>query len=261
MGSRGGDGGSRYDQYYGRGMPSLILYTDGRLLRRLYGEGRVCSYVESQLTQQEQCALLAQIANTGFLELPVEDDSEEIYEFDETTQYSDGAPHVTILINGEHPNGIAIYGPYIPYTIDEVRALYDLLDGLRPPAVSYQPDQLLLWVEKGAGDVYQADQITPTPWPAGLPALQALHASRTPVPYETYPDRVVVDTGGELILTGEPLGDIWDYFGRQMTGGWFVEEGDVYYVIVRLLLPHETGVTWIPYEPYRFPMPFACPGE
>lgn len=263
MGSNGGDGGTVYDQYFGRGMPELILYTDGRLLRGRWEDIRGRSYTESYLTEEQQCALLAQVAETGFLEIPFDGFTEEIYEFDETTQFSDGAGYQTILINGETPKGIHVYGPYMQYAITEVRMVYDLLENLNPPAVPYQPESLLLWIETGVGQghAYLEEQITPTPWPSDLPSLHTLHAYRSIVPYRVFSQDTLVDVGGVVFVYGENVVPIWNTFGRQTGGGWFVEEDKLFFVVARLLLPHEQGITWVPREPYRFSLPFECAGD
>src|SRR5688572_11350718 len=159
FGFYGGDGGNDYDAYLGRDAPRLVLYTDGQFILKSDG-----AFIETMVTADEMCSLRSQIEQTGFLNA-----SEPFITTDE--YLGDGAGEVIIQINGERNNKVNIYGPALPYAIEPISATYRLLRDFRPAGAlqPYQPDKIVLWVEKP--DPAYVDISMVQPWPSELPDL------------------------------------------------------------------------------------------
>lgn len=246
----GGDGGSPYLDYLGRNTPSLILYTDGQMLIR---EGRFEHASEGYIYQQgtlapdEMCSLFLAIEKTGFFEVEAngfQGDSDPIYEFDDSVQFSEGGPTYRIHISGPRPKKTYIYFTYVPYLIDEVRATYDLLSSYPlSDTTVYQPNQVVLWIEEDNGEEEKEVQS----WPDYLPPLLELITS---VDYATFEGAVIQENVDSLL----------QLFDNRMTSMSFSEDGKQYRVIARPLLPHETPLSfiWWPHQVAEFPLPFEC---
>ena len=250
----GGDGGSASDFYFGRGAPKLVLYASGDLVRKECPESRGCQFVHSTLTAEAICQLRSRLISTGLFQLPdpgYNMDTSPWYQFDDTTEYSDGASGIIIQVNGEPSAQVDIYGPYLRYAIRPIRDAVDLLEEYHPPAASpYSPETLLLWIEEGRG--LSEEDASPNQWPSALPPLHELWNERVQ-------DRGFFG-GSDVVLTSEEARTVYDLFNKRMSGMLFTQEGIIYYLIARPLLPHETPERFSPFpsRPQSFPYPFPC---
>lgn len=230
----GGDGGTNYDKYFGRGMPDLILFNDGQMLIRdrndiskswLENEW----FVEIFLAQDEIQELFAQIESAGFFEKIQErsnSDADWLYNFDETTEFSDGVGGPLLCITlGDETNCIPIYAPYIPYLVPEIANTLSLIQDFHPADkvyIPYAPETMNLWIEP-MRDTIRTDEVSQT-WPENLPAVSQL--------LEQYPSGIVR-------LHGDEAMPFFTLFDSQIDDGLFSDDGIEYYMISRPLLPSE----------------------
>ena len=250
--SNQGDGVYLYADFLENPLTEVVLYTDGQAVR-----GNSQGWSEAWLTPVEMCDLLGQIAATGLLELDGGDgdwSEEDTHAFDETTQYSDGAPADYFIINGNPPIIIRLYLPYKPYLRPEVSAAITVFrDYPTHDRQRYQPQRLWVWVEPGWGELFEwvswPDYLTPNPtpetdsWPDDLPPLASLVAG---------------DDYWPALIQGP---QVTAFEGLPKSLGVYRDEGLDYFVIVRRLLPHEPP-TWYGYSGSRdtpFELPFSCP--
>ncbi|MCB8988156.1 MAG: PD40 domain-containing protein [Ardenticatenaceae bacterium] len=241
-GITGGDGGSDTDLYYGRGMPRLVIYTDGQMIFR-EGNWREEYFLEATVSPDEMCDLLAQLQEFGFFE-----NYDPIYAFDETTEYSDGAGAGIIHVNGPLSKRLTFYGPYEDYLIPPLKQSAEFISDYRPSVNTlYMPERLVLWVEV-ASETLPENAIV-NPWPDTLPQITDL-----------WQDPI----NGEVLVEGELVAPIMELFDYRMSNQWFSDEGVTYSVILRPLLPNETPFPQLwdyqDYAPHSFNLPFSCPG-
>lgn len=234
LGYTGGDGGTNYDEYFGRGMPDLVLFTDGQLLLRDKNEisGRSFEdewYIETFLSPEEILNLYLQIeASDFFIKVQAGNkySDEWLYNFDETTQFSDGAGGPALCIYHEDKrNCVEIYGPYIPYLVPEIANTLSLIQGFHPANKDYTlyaPETMILWIEP-MRDTIRTDEVSQT-WPENLPAVSQL--------LEEYPSGIV-------LLHGDEAMTFFTLFDSQINDGIFSDDGVEYYMILRPLLPSE----------------------
>lgn len=239
FGSFGGDGVPPFRNYYGSNTPELIIYTDGQTVLRQDNEDEEgYSFWETTLSSEEMCHLLGQINNSGFFN-PLD----EIYAFDETTEYSDGASNFVIQVNGPLTKTVSIYSKHTGYLVDPIDVVYDLFANYQPvtPVQPYTPQQLLLWITPP----FNEENLILSEWPAELPALTEIWHARTEP---------------QLLIEGELIAPIQNVFSGQITAKNFLIGDEVYSVVMRPLLPHETPANFsiYPHEPTSFNLPFAC---
>jgi Tol biopolymer transport system component len=212
FGGYGGDGGSNTDGYYGRFTPSLIIYGDGQLLLRegVYRES--ITFSEATLSPSEMCILRQQIETTGFLE-----PRDKFF-----TQNGGGAGAGVLGIQVENIV-YTFYGPDVQNLVEDLAAGIELIENYRPAKafIPYYPTYLRLWIEEITPD----EQITPLMWPSNLPTLEELWSDREQ---------------NIILVEGEWVEPIFNLFSRQLTQKIFQEEDNVYSIIARPLLPHET---------------------
>lgn len=229
----GGDGGTDYDTMFGRRMPDLILFADGQLLLRDKNDSSNNWfenewYLETTLSQEEIDELFVQIESLGFftqLEKRTQPESEWLYNFDETTQFTDGAGGVTLCIYKEEHNCIAIYGPHIPYLVPEIGNTLMLIQNFNPTDknyVPYEPDMMILRIQP-MQDFHATDEVAQT-WPEDLPPVSEL--------LKQYP------SGAALFQEDEAM-KYFELFDLKINDAIFVSEGIEYYMIARPLLPAE----------------------
>lgn len=228
----GGDGGSNYDEYFGRGMPDLILFSDGQLLLRDKNETSQRWfenewYIETYLSLEEIQNLFLQIEAAGFFTKLQEGSgySEDwLYNFDETTQFSDGVGGPALCVYHEDKrNCVEIYGPYIPYLVPEIANTLSLIQDFHPADkiyTPYAPETMILWIETMRENI-GTDEI-PQIWPEELPTVLEL--------LEQYPSGVV-------LLQADEAMTYFTLFDEQIDNGIFVDDGMEYYMIGRPLLP------------------------
>lgn len=234
LGYTGGDGGTNYDEYFGRGMPDLVLFTDGQLLLRAKNEisERISEdewYIETFLSPEEIQNLYLQIEATGFftkVQARNRYSDDWLYNFDETTQFSDGAPGPALCIYHEDKhNCLEIYGPYIPYLVPEIATTLSLIQDFRPADKvykSYVPETMILWIEP-MRDTIRTDEASQT-WPENLPSVSEILGE--------YPSGIVLLHADEAIT-------FFTFFDSQIGDGIFTDDGMEYYMISRPLLPSE----------------------
>ncbi|MCC6602669.1 MAG: hypothetical protein IT327_05635 [Anaerolineae bacterium] len=230
----GGDGGTNYDKYFGRGMPDLILFNDGQMLIRDRNDISKSWFenewfVEIFLSQAEIQELFAQIESAGFFEkiqVRSNNDADWLYNFDETTEFSDGVggPLLCIAL-GDETNCIQMYAPYIPYLVPEIANTLSLVQGFHPADKDYTlyaPGTLILWIEP-MRDTIRTDEVSQT-WPENLPTVSQLLVE--------YPSGIV-------LLHGDEAMPFFTLFDSQIDDGIFSDDGMEYYMISRPLLPSE----------------------
>ncbi len=238
----GGDGGSNTDLYYGLEMPNLVIYTDGQVILS-EGEWRNRYFLETEISPDEMCHLLAQLQGFGFFE-----SYDPIYAFDETTEYSDGAPNALIHVNGPLPKQQEFYSRYLDYLILPLKTSYEFISQYQPSTTStyYMPERVVLWVDTVTEPL--PENVVVKPWPDTLPSIT-----------EIWQDPI----NGEISVEGELIATIMELFDYRMTGEWFSDEGVVYHVILRPLLPNESPFPQLwyyhDYTPHSFNLPFDCP--
>lgn len=233
----GGDGGHPAYSYN----PNLVIYTDGQvILQERSPQTNRGYFVETTISNTEMCSLLSQLENNNFFDAPV-----EIYAFDETTQYSDGAPYFMIQVNGPITQEIGIYSRYTDYLIEPIDVSYNLVSAFHPQTNSlYLPERLLVWIQK-VDPLDVGDQII-EPWPTSLPSIA-----------EFWQDQ----TNPKLVIQGEFITPLMTLFDYQINRKLFEDGGVIYDIILRPLLPHEIPYDFPGgyYEPQSFELPFDCP--
>ena len=238
FGALGGDGGTTSDLYRGSGTPALAIYADGQVIvsRGSWQDG--FTLWTGQLPVAEICNILRTLQTTGIFEPP-----EMIYEFDETTEYSDGASSYLIQVNGPFNQSMSIYGPYTDYLVAEVEAGFQFLQNYEPPVAltNYMPEHLVLWVEP----LTDEDASSLQAWPTELPALAELKSD--PV-------------SSHVVIAPEYIEPLMALFDLKMSSRLFREGDQAYYVILRPILPHETPNQFIGVAPQQFELPFTCDG-
>jgi hypothetical protein len=240
--SWGGDGMDFREMYLGRGAPDFVLYTDGQLIRKEgtgYQEGY--KFVEIMLGVSDMCALLEEIEGADFFEY-----EGDLYEQIDWSQYGDGAGNSIIQVNGTPSRQIEVESILEDYMVEEVGAVYSLLEDYRPSGMTpYYPERLSLWIEQGAGAAGWWGDPVYQEWPSELPTLSSLLGDRSE---------------GEIVVEGELILPILQLFEHRMIGQVFVDGGRDYYVIARPLLPHETRIEHpvFDFSESSFELPFSC---
>lgn len=240
-GGTGGDGISNTDVYYGVGMPSLVIYTDGQVIL-VEGEWQERYFRETAISPDEMCHLLAQLQDFGFFEA-----YDPIYAFDETTQYSDGVGSEIIHINGPLSKRLVFYGPYKDYLIPPLKQSAEFVTKYRPATNTYyMPERAVLWVETAIEPL--PENAVVKPWPDTLPNIM-----------ELWQDPI----NSEILVEGDLVASMMELFDYRMTGEWFSDGGVLYHVILRPLLPNESPFPQLwhyhDYDPQSFNLPFDCP--
>lgn len=240
-GGTGGDGISNTDVYYGVGMPNLVIYTDGQVI---LGEGdwQERYFRETAISPNEMCHLLDQLQDLGFFET-----YDPIYAFDETTEYSDGVGSDIIHINGPLSKRLAFYRLYKDYLIPPLKQSAEFVTQYRPSTNTYyMPDRVVLWVETATGS--QPENTAVRLWPDTFPPIT-----------ELWQDPI----NGEVLVEGDLVAPMMELFDYRMSGEWFSDEGAVYHVILRPLLPNESPYPQLwhyhDYDLESFNLPFDCP--
>lgn len=173
--------------------------------------------------------LFVQIETLGFftqLAKRTQPESEWLYNFDETTQFTDGAGGVTLCIYKEERNCIAIYGPHIPYLVPEIGNTLTLIQNFHPTDKNYapyEPDMMILWIQP-MQDSHTTDEVAQT-WPENLPPVSEL--------LEQYPS-------GAAFFQKDEAVTYFKLFDLKIDDAIFVSESIEYYMIARPLLPAES---------------------
>jgi hypothetical protein len=233
------------------------LYTDGQLL--IQNPNYKTSgnwFLQTVLTPQQICSLLASIERTGFFGMKGDGSlfyDDPIYVLDDSVPRGAGAPEYIIQINGEKRRYVTIYAPYEPYVIRELKDTLQLLRNYTPPApmTPYRAKYLVLWIEKGREvPLFRTPTPTPRAWPAEFPALEDLLANRDE---------------GEAFVEGKFVAPMLDLFSNRPGEIAFDVNEQTFWertcrVIARPLLPHESQNSFsaFPYKTTEFKLPFTC---
>jgi hypothetical protein len=260
----GGDGGWEYYAFIGGDMPKWILYTDGQLIVQKE-DHRGVWFEETTLTIPQMCSFLSQIEEVGFFTLEFDDSSRliagiptanPIYKFDDSTQFYEGGPNYVLQVNGPNPREILVYHSYVQYLIPEARRVFNLFNNYSPPSrlTDYQPQYMLLRIEAGLGD---SGNVTPAPtiqmWPADLPSLATLAQDDVETAASAF-SRVP-----QVLIQNELAKPIFEAFGNRLAYQLFQSGNQVYYVVARPFLPHETlnDFSRVSREK-QYALPFSC---
>lgn len=239
----GGDGGWDYYAFIGGNMPKWILYTDGQLIVQKEDNSGVW-FEEATLTIPQMCSFLSQIEKDGFFTLAYDNSSvagiptaNPIYEFNDSTEFYEGGPNYVLQVNGPDPREILVYHSYVQYLIPEARRVFNLFNNYSPPSrlTDYQPQYLLLRIEAGVGDSANA---TPAPtiqtWPTDLPSLATLAQDKVETAASAF------SRAPQVLIKDEQVKPIFEAFGNRLAYRLFQSGDQVYYVVARPFLPHET---------------------
>lgn len=251
-GVTGGDGGLESDFYLGRGAPELLVYSDGTAIYKMHTAASTSRFVEFELPNTELCRMQSLISRIPEFNEYVRESDNPMYEFDDSTVFSDGAGDLVLQLNGNVARQLDIYLPYYRYLIPQVKYVVGYFEYFSLSAYrTYHSEVLLLWLELGRGRAGEAE--VPAEWPNSLPALESLYASRVDNP-------LLYDTS-HVILRGSTANQVFEFFGNQMKGMLLRDGGTVFYGITRPLLPHESAEAFgplYPWQPQRFDLPFTC---
>lgn len=213
----GGDGGSDFDFYLGRDAPRFVLYSDGQLILKKNGlTAESMMFVETQLTAVEVCSLLDRIRQAGFF---------NDYTYDPDL-FGDGPSKLIIQINGEPNKQVEVYPGALPYVTQEISTTYQILSDFLPGGElhPYHPAKVMLWLEQPAPS--ETDPMLVQAWPSEFAALTEIWQD---------PLRPTVWLEGQLAA------DILQLYDYEMKFLYFQDEGELYAVIARPILPHETS--------------------
>jgi hypothetical protein len=240
------------DSYFGRDTPKLVLYVDGELVvrRRDWRYGQTVLWDQAYLTTGEVCRLLARLESTGFFNVEGGNNSftmeeDPVYDLPEGLKFGEGGYYDIIQVNGTPSKQVDIYYELAPYVVDEVHTVMELLQQYRPAGLQpYQPQHVLLWIESGdvAWWLPPTPRATPWPWPTDYPSLVS---------------GAGVKGSNKLLLSGSAATALLNI----PTGAAVVNEnGTLYSIIVRPLLPHEAPdvISPPPYRPTSYNLPFDC---
>lgn len=262
----GGDGGWDHYAFIGRDMPKWILYTDGQFIVQKE-DSRGVWFEETVLSNSQMCSFLSQIENTGFYTLAFDDSSalqagiptaNPIYNFDNTTQFSEGGPYYILQVNGSKHRLLNIYSQYIQYLVPDAKKVFNFFDNYSPPSnlTKYRAQYLLLRVEEGLGySIYSTPAPNTQNWSNDLPSLEKLREENIKTEASAYLSGGV----SQVLITDEMVEPISNAFDNRLAYKLFQSEGKVYYVVARPLLPHETinDFSGFPQEA-EFELPFSC---
>ncbi len=258
FGQIGGDGADPLDY----SLPSLILYSDGRLIFRQWEKSnqddlRVKLW-EVDLSRQEICALLNTIDQTGFFDydpstylpegtyLPFEGASNTVIEVHAWRSKQISLNGLWVFL-GDEPSmaGAIVFGdpshgtmPYIPAALQNT---YKVLSHFKPDnATTYQPNRLAIRI--GYPEVY-AHGVS---WPLTSTELIDLY-NRS-------------NSGQDLVITkGAESAAIYQVFDNTMDGRMFEDGTHTFFVAVRPLLPYERISFNYSYNPIDAPADFKKP--
>jgi hypothetical protein len=262
FGQFGGDGGWEYFAFLGRDTPDLILYTDGQLIIKKEDPNGIW-FEETKLTVPQICSFLSKIDQMGFFDLKSNGTGgtdDPLYQFDSTTQFSEGGPAYVIQVNGTKHKQIDIYYNYVPYLIPKARQIFSLFSHYSPPSklANYQAQFMLLRIEKGLGDFeYPTPPPAPQTWPTDLPSLDALEKEKVETEASTYFNNT--DEVFQVLIQGQQIKPIFQTFGDRLAYKLFQSGDNIYNAVARPLLPHETLNDFSSYpQDKEFNLPFSC---
>ncbi len=203
---------------YGRS--KLVLYSDGQLIIAGY------PYQQKMLTPDEMKQLLSRLDNLGFFRLHSNrkhDLTDELYSFGNDYHSSEYDSSFCVFGNEkDRQQNLCAYKPFLDYLVPEMKNVLQFLNKFHPEGLSvYNPDRVLLWIQKdNDGHVQSA-----LPWPDSFPSLEGS-------------DRKL------LYIDGEGARKISDFFGNTDTAKVIIQNSIEYTVRIQIVLPHEELVNW-----------------
>ena len=248
FGTTGGDGGTSYDVFFGREMPSLVLYTDGQLLIGDFSYSGPGGYSQTKLSTQEMCALLRRLQATGFFDVKGTGQNYPADPIYKTSEYfGDGGGSYILRVNGNPAKWVDTYSQAVDNLVPEVKAAYELVSKYRPRGMKpFRSDRVIIRIEPKPGEDWFGP--TPTPpqlWPSTFPSLTAFLKEHS--------------QDGEVILSGQSA-TLLSQLIPLPGSGFFTENGETYFVVARPLLPHEmlTFYSQYSWSDESFDLPFKC---
>lgn len=261
----GGDEGWIFGAFIGSDLPKWVLYTDGQLIvKRKDNNG--FWFEETNLTTSQLCSFLIQIEKSGFFSLEIDNSIQSkyptgnpIYKFDDTAQFSVGAPYYVLQVNGSKHRQIHVYSEYVQFLIPEARQVFDLFNNYSPPSklTNYLAQYMVLRIEEG---VQVPDYLTPAPmiqeWPADLPPLELLQKENIAIEESPY---FSTSNFTNVVITGDKIKPFFEAFGNRLSYQFFQNGNQMYGIIARPFLPHENlnKFSEFPVEE-EFELPFSC---
>lgn len=218
--------------------PQFVLYSDGRLVVRESGELQ-----EQWLSQQEVCELLESIEAAGFFTFDAQayhqavDENValglvsitriDVYAWQSREVRAEGLEEMLGQAAAEVPPGL--------------RATYELLEGYRPQDLQLQPyayeEVALALYRVEPGSTPDVERV----WPLDSPSLADLYARAVEGGVENR------EQGVALLLTGEEARRVLEALD-QADGDLFVEDGEIYSLSARPLLPYESLASAVGYR-------------
>ncbi|MCE1254269.1 MAG: hypothetical protein LWX83_12070 [Anaerolineae bacterium] len=219
------------DAFLGRDVPSLIIYNDGQAIyyrdRMLY---------TSNLTAADMCALLNKVQISGYFDVP---------EYTGVPPVSADLVQSTIIqVNGKPARAVFFDRTTQAYLSTAVlETLHTLQAYQAGQPVFYEPQRLLMWIEPLLPA--DANGKTLVEWPATLPTISQIWSDRST-------NRVMVE--------GKTSVAVLQFFNHRLQTLYVRSQGEVYRVIARPLLPHETSkqISIIPDQAVEFDWPVSC---
>lgn len=249
----GGDGGNAFDYYYGRGTPSLIVYTNGLAIERIYNYSAY-RFQTTQLSEAEMCDLQRGIAGP---ELPdyssyswVNRDH-PLYKFDDSAFFPDGGPVDIYQLNGDPSRYLGIEVEHYKYVIPEVKEIIEFVESYTLSNTRlYLSNTTLLWIEEGSESANESTQLGE--WPESLPSLESFYVASV--------DSTWLFGSSHVILEGSLAQEIAKLFDNEMKSMFFREKGRLFTTIHRPLLPHESPEDFsiFPGRSFAYQLPFSC---
>ncbi|MEM9778052.1 MAG: hypothetical protein AAF902_25980 [Chloroflexota bacterium] len=236
FGQFGGDGVDPIVTYYGVGAPDFILYTDGRLLLKRGASALSKTsndgyfYVQSSLQEPEICRLFLELEATNYQSFLSTNSTDSLsnpyYDFETFDEFSEGASDYILRVAYPVEGQINVYSSYVDYLIPEIEQAFALIqnypidDGRFKP---YVPEQAILKIE-AVDEMPEGNNMRQ--WPNNLPGLAELHS---PVHQE--------DFGFDAAELDDQVDVVAELFNHQMKPLYFDEDGQVYSIVYRPVLP------------------------
>ncbi len=257
FGQVGGDGADPFDYT----LPSLILYSDGRLIYRkkeISNEDIRTELWQVILDRQQICSLLNTIDQTGFFDyepssylpegayLPFDGASDTVIEVHAWRSKRISLNGLWVFLDDEPSMAAAIvfgdptYGtmPYIPAAL---RNTYKVLSHFKPDnATTYEPNRLAIRI--GYPEAY----VHGGPWPLTSTHLIDLYNR------SSSDQNLAITKGAESAA-------IYQVFDNTMNGRIFEDDAHTFFVIVRPLLPYERTSFDYFFNPIDAPADFKKP--
>ena len=235
-GTFGGGGGSvkPEDLYLGRDVPSLVIYTDGQMITNQDN-----TLLTSQMTPSDLCLLMGKLQSAGFFGADLFTSKVPVQSGDE--------PTIILQVNGTPSREVFIPKYDLSYISAPIASAFYNLNTLKPREPTfYEPQRLLLWIQPVSAQ--DASGLKVFDWPASLPPISQIWADHTLQ---------------HALLEGSTASEVLRLFSHHLQSLYFNQQGQIYQMIARPLLPHETSRRYsiIPDRTTFFDSPVNCLGQ